>query len=156
MPGAPLVHQQPAFTCNRLMRRHRIHISCHYVIDVIGSHSSDLKVGQICGNWYMIHLGRWSRAWKRYRGGWGRPPRLRLPCPMPPSAVAAGPVKKNGSDSDFWPFSGRPPPIGGLGRASADGAVFPNPPGPLSRPQTDRTSAQRGGLGGLVRPVHPR
>ena len=36
MSCAPLVHQQPAFTRNRLMRRHRNHISRHYVIDVVG------------------------------------------------------------------------------------------------------------------------
>ena len=88
------------------------------------THGSDFRVGQICGNWYIIHLGRWSRAWKSYQGGWGGGLHLHLPCPMAPSAVAAGPVKKNGSDSDFWPFSGRPPPIGALDRASADGAVL--------------------------------
>ena len=117
--------------------------------------ASDFRVGQICGNRYVIHLGRWSRVWKRYQGGRGGGLQLHLPCPMPPSAVAAGPVKKNGSDSDFWPFSGRPPQIGGLGRASADGAVLPNPPGPLFRPQTGRPSEPRAGPGGLVRPLRP-
>ena len=58
-------------------------------------HGSDFRVGRICRNRYVIHFGRWSRAWKRYQGDWGRPPRLHLPCPMPPSAVAAGPMKNN-------------------------------------------------------------
>ena len=58
----------------------------HFPLVVAGSQSA----------LYVIHLGRWSRVQKRYQGGWGGGPQLQLPCPMPPSAVAAGPVKKMG------------------------------------------------------------
>ena len=51
--------------------------------------ASDFRVAQICGNRYVIHLGRWPGVQKRYQGGWGGGPQLQLPCPMPPSAVAA-------------------------------------------------------------------
>ena len=45
------------------------------------SHGSDFRVGQICGNRYVIHLGRWSSVWKRYQGvgEGGAPSALALP-----------------------------------------------------------------------------
>ena len=89
---------KPSFlsTCSALAasvekrREHRYSFVVTVVLYI--SHGSDFRVGQICGNRYVIHLGRWSSVWKRYQGGWGGGLHLHLPCPMPPSAVAAGPV----------------------------------------------------------------
>ena len=101
--------------------------------------ASDFRVAQICGNRYVIHLGRWSRVQKRYQGGWGGGPQLQLPCPMPPSAVAAGPVKKNGSDSDFLAVQRSATADRGLGQGKCSWGGLAQPPrSPLQAP--DRPS----------------
>ena len=81
--------------------------------------------------------------WKRYQGGWGGGLQLHLPCPMPPSAVAAGPVKKRGVRFRFLAVQRSATADRGLGQGKLQmGRSCPTPlvpfPGPRPAVQANR------------------